>query len=93
MPSSKFDRVLRRIWCEPKFVARIKWLNEYSVNAQLHAQVPRAEMEAFVRGEGWVNPDRPISFVVHEEPDWNWWEPRYDQPWRRQQARDREFGL
>lgn len=35
-----------------------------------------------------VDPDDP-DYVV--DPDW--WEPRYDQPWRRQMVRDYKAGL
>jgi hypothetical protein len=49
----------------------------------------------------WLEPKRvaqveapaPWFDAEAEAIDFDWWEPRYDQPWRRQYARDREaFG-
>jgi hypothetical protein len=37
--------------------------------------------------------DEEVTVEFHEMPDFDWWEPRHDQPWRRQDARRREFGL
>lgn len=82
-----FNDVLRHVWCEPRFVAEMEWSREYSVGAQMMGQVPRHEVEQFVDGEGWENPDRTITIEFHEPPDFDWWEPT--SAWRRKAARDR----
>jgi hypothetical protein len=86
-----FNTIMRHVYTEPRFRAKVEWHSEYGIGAQLHRQVPRAEMKAFVAGHGWQNPDREVSLVRYEEPDWDWWEPRHDQLWRRQAARQREL--
>jgi hypothetical protein len=88
---SRFGVIAKHVYTEPRFKAEAEWLHEFGVAAQLGRQVPREEMVGFVAGHGWENPDREIVLEMHEPPDWDWWEPRHDQPWRRKQSRDREL--
>lgn len=91
---SQTDRIAaiaRHVWTEPRRVAEMAWDAKYSLGSQLMRQIPREEAEAFVDGEGWAEPDRVITIDVYERPDFAWWEPRHDAPWRRQQARVREL--
>lgn len=85
--------IMKHVWSDPKHRALIDYMYDYpSPIQQILGQVPREEQGAFVRGEGWANPDRIVSFAeVEPMPDFDWWEPRHDQPWRRQAARDREL--
>jgi hypothetical protein len=66
---------------DPKYVVINEWQGQYGIPCQL-ARL----LETY-------GPEDVVSLSVHEEPDWSWWEPRYDLPYRRQQAREREFGL
>ena len=89
---ASFEAVAKHVYTEPKFVARIEWGRDHpSLAAQLMGQVGRGALEQYVATGKHANPDQQIVFVKYDEPDWDWWEPRYDQPWRRQVARDREF--
>ena len=89
----QMNAVVKHVWTEPKFVAQVKWRAlQPSLSQQLEAQVGRSAMERFAAGGGWPEPDRVVSFVLpDEEPDWDWWEPRHDQLWRREAARAREL--
>jgi hypothetical protein len=92
MSARSLSTIAKHVWTEPKFVAQIEWGRDHpSLAAQLMGQVPRKELEEYVDTGQHPNPDRRVSFVMYDEPDWDWWEPRYDQPWRRQAARDREL--
>lgn len=86
-----FDRILRHIWSEPKFVAEVEYMNlPNHLSNQLAAQWPRTEMAHYIATGKHADPERTITFEAPPEPiDFDWWEPRYDQPWRRQAARDR----
>ena len=82
--------VIRHVWTEPKFVAQVHWARDQpSLFEQIMAQVGRSAVEQYAAGGDWPNPDTLVHVEVRKEPDWDWWEPRHDQPWRRQQARDR----
>ena len=87
------DAIICCYMLDPKYVAINEWMGQYGIISQLCGQWPRDEMEAFVGTGEHLNPDREMKLVVHEQPDWDWWEPRYDSPYRREQAREREFGL
>ena len=91
MSAEEFDRVLRHVWSEPKFVAQVEWMKDHPgiVGQMMEQGVSRSEIEGYIDGEGWEHPDREVTLVVHEMPNFDWWEPRHDQPWRRQAARDR----
>lgn len=75
----------------------MEWMNEHpdpisQMFAQLGsrpASIADGDVEAWLREVQ----DETVSVEFHEMPDFDWWEPRHDQPWRRQQARDREAGL
>jgi hypothetical protein len=82
-----FDRIAKHVWTEPKFVAEVEWHGEYGLAAQLGRQAA-PQMEQIARGEQ-PTPNVEVTLAFHEPPDFDWWEPRHDQPWRRQAARDR----
>lgn len=93
MNLAAMNNVLKCVYSEPKFRAQIEWHAEYSAGAQLHRQVPRLELEHYVATGQHPNPQRRVEIVLYAEPEWDWWEPRYDQPGRREAARRREFGI
>jgi hypothetical protein len=65
---------------DPRFVAQSKWMSGYGLACQ------------FIHALESHGPEGTVTLVKHEEPDWQWWEPRYDQPFRRVQARERHYG-
>ena len=91
------DRVLKHVWLEPKFKATMEWYDTHpDPVSQMFAQVgsrPASkddeEVGAWLRNHA----DETVTVELHEPPDFDWWEPRHDQPWRRKQTRDREAGL
>lgn len=86
------NRIMKHAWLEPKFVAQVEWMADHpGLSMQIEQQVGRAAMEQYAAGGGWPDPDAAVTFVIHEEPDWDWWEPTSE--WRRLAARDREAGL
>lgn len=87
--TSTLNTVMKHVWTEPRAAAQINWHSEYGIGAQLMGQVPRDELEAYVDTGQHQNPGRVISIVIHEEPDWDWWEPTTR--WRREAAREREL--
>jgi hypothetical protein len=89
--ADRFNAIIKHVWTEPRFAAEAEWYYENpGLAGQLMGQgVSREELEGFIDGNGWVDPDREVTFVVHEPPDWDWWEPTTR--WRRLAARDREF--
>lgn len=90
---ASFSKVCRVVFTDPKCLAQLEWHREYGFSAQLEQQVPRDELETYVATGQHPNPDRRVSFVLNEMPDFDWWEPRYDQPGGREQTRYREAGL
>lgn len=90
----RFDRIMMQaVFGDPKCRAQVEWLSEYGFSAQLEQQWPRHEMEAYVATGEHLNPTRRLSLTLQEPPDFDWWEPRYDQPGRREQTRRREMGV
>lgn len=89
MRTDVMNIILKHVYTEPRFVAEIEWSRRFSLSAQLMGQVPREELEEYVDTGQHPNPDRTITFVHYEEPDWDWWEPTTR--WRRIAARDREL--
>jgi hypothetical protein len=91
------NRVLKHVYSEPKFVAQVEWWHLHpDPIQQALAIVGRDAAEQYIEGHGWPEgvAEMEISVTMPpEEPDWDWWEPRHDQPWRREQARDREAGF
>jgi hypothetical protein len=85
----RFNVVTKHAWTEPRFRAEIEWSREFGLVAQLFGQVPRHELETYAATGQHVNPEREITLVQYEEPDWDWWEPTSE--WRRKAARDREL--
>jgi hypothetical protein len=91
--SEKLTVILKHTWAEPKFVAQIEWMHDHpDPISQMFAQLgsrPVSKSDDDVRG--WLEDvaDEEVSFVVHEQPDWDWWEPTSE--WRRKHARDREL--
>lgn len=84
--------ILKHTYSEPKFNAWIEWGEDHpSLARQLMDQVGRPALDEYVETGQHPNPEQRVSFVRYEEPDWDWWEPRHDQPWRRKQARHREL--
>lgn len=81
--------VMRHVWTEPRFAAEVEWSRRFSLSSQMFGQVPRDELEEYVDTGQHRNPDRVITLVQYEEPDWDWWEPTTR--WRREAARDREL--
>lgn len=91
MNAQRMDLVIRHCWSEPKAVAQIEWWDDHPPFAsQLMDQVGW-QADGFLSGRGWVDPNQEVTLVQYEEPDWDWWEPRHDQPWRRQEFRSREL--
>lgn len=91
-----YATIIKHVWTEPKSVAQWEWLLENDGYAnQLSQQVNRHAMQQFVDGDGWPEPEQRIAFhkPMMVEPDWDWWEPRHDQPWRRTSARDHAAGI
>jgi hypothetical protein len=86
-----FRDAARFVFTEPKFVAQLEWHRKYGLGGQLEEQWPRDEMEAFAATGQHPHPERRVRLVLNEMPDFDWWEPRYDQSWRRQDARRREW--
>lgn len=91
----EFDVIVKHCWSEPKFVAKVQWMGEHpdpvsQIFAQLGSQ-PVSKREGDVYR--WLEDvaDETVSVMIHEEPDWDWWEPRHDQLWRRAATRDREL--
>lgn len=91
----RFNTVLKHVWTEPKFRAQVEYFHDYpSPVQQMLGQIPRHVLEDFAAGEGWPDDvaEQEVSFVEQPQmPDFDWWEPRHDQPWRREQARAREL--
>lgn len=95
--ASEFGRVAKHVYTEPKFVAQVQWMHEHpnpvqQIFNQLGSQ-PLSKSDEDVRDWLEANADRRVTVEIHEMPDFDWWEPRHDQPWRRQAARDREAGF
>lgn len=89
---SRLDRlsiIARHVWTEPRAKAYIEWSSRYSLSSQFMGQVPRGELDGYVDTGQHRNPDRTVTLVQYEEPDWDWWEPTTQ--WRREAARDREL--
>ena len=86
-----FDAVIRHVYAEPRFLATLEWHRRFGVVSQLMSQVPRWELEEYVETGQHPDPAREISIVLHEEPDWDWWEPRHDHLWRRTLMRNGEL--
>lgn len=82
-----FGRAVKLVFGDPKFRAQIEWMQQYGLCAQLERQWPREEMEDYATTGQHPNPARGVRLAFHEMPDFDWWEPRHDQPWRRQNAR------
>jgi hypothetical protein len=93
--TQEFDRVAKHVFSEPKFVAQFEYLRDYpNPMQQILGQIPREAVEGFIDGEAWPEgvANQTVTAVdFGETPDWDWWEPRHDQPWRRQAHRDRVF--
>lgn len=90
--ANSLNIILKHTYSEPKFKASIEWGKDHpSLAAQLMGRVGRAALEEYVETGQHPNPEQRVSFVRYEEPDWDWWEPRHDQLWRRKQARHREL--
>jgi hypothetical protein len=92
MNFDEMNRVLKHVYGEPKFVAQVQYWKECpSPAAQIFGAIPRPVLDDFVAGRGWPEDvaNRQVSFVQYEQIDFNWWEPRHDAPWRRQDARNR----
>lgn len=86
------NTIIKHVYTEPKTVAQIQWSADHpSVGMQLEQQVGWHNLQHYVATGQHPDPDIRVSIVQYDEPDWDWWEPRYDQPWRREQARDREL--
>ena len=88
---------MSRVWSEPKFVAQVKWHEMHpdpiqQIFAQL-GSLPASKSGGSIASWLHKHADETVTVQLHEPPDWDWWEPRHDQPWRRKQARDREAGL
>lgn len=98
--AASIGAVIKHVWTEPKAVAKIHWM-EYqrehapSLMDQIFAQVGYGAAEQFASGGGWPDPDQRITLVRYdlEEPDWDWWEPRHDQLWRRTTMRNAAFDV
>ena len=88
---SRYAEIVKHVWTEPKGRAQVEWYRENNPMRQLEEQLGRAALEQFADGGGWRDPEARVTITLCEPPDWDWWEPRHDQPWRRQAARDREF--
>lgn len=91
--TGSFTRVLKHVWSDPKFVAEMEWFRDHpnpmqQVFAQLGSR-PGSNVGDWLREVA----DEEVYILIHEPPDFDWWEPRHDQPWRRGQARDRQAGL
>lgn len=93
-----FNRIVKHVYTEPKLVAVVEFMRDYpSPIQQMLGQVgsrPASYADEDVRA--WLESVADVEVSVTlppERPDFDWWEPRHDQPWRRQAARDRELAL
>lgn len=91
--AERMDRIIVAIMLDPKAVAQNEWMGEYSPMAQLGKQVPDVEMARYAETGEWARPLRVVAIREHAQPDWEWWEPRYDTPGRREATRLREYGI
>jgi hypothetical protein len=88
-----FTRAINLVFHDPKFEAAIEWHREYGIPAQLQRQWGRDDMAQYVNTGQHVRPDHSVTLYAEEIPDFDWWEPRHDQPWRRQNTRANEIGV
>lgn len=88
----RYEEILRHVWLEPRSLAQSEWSKQNNPFEFLR-EIPRAEVKAFVEGKGWSEKTgkKTVQITLRKEPDWAWWEPRYDQPWRRETMRDAAF--
>lgn len=90
------EEVMRQVWLEPRFRACCEWAEKYSLSSNLFAGIARIasrrELDEYFAGENPSVGERTVSFnAPPPEPDWDWWEPRYDSPGRRLAFREAEF--
>jgi len=91
---SEYDKTIQHVFGEEKSRAIFEYMSDYpSPMQQMLEQVGRAAAEQYADTGEWPDPDQRVSVVIQDErPDFDWWEPRHDAPWRRQYHRDREAG-
>jgi len=91
MDWDRINRGMRHAWSEPKNRAMFEWWELHPPFGWLN-EIPRDEVVGYINGEGWAHPERKIRISLPPpEPDWDWWEPRYDTPDRRKVTEDRLF--
>lgn len=78
----KVDDAIRCYMLDPKCVAINEWQLQYGLVCQLARLFETHGPD-----------DGPVTLIDTEQPDWDWWEPRPDLPYRREQARECIFGL
>lgn len=86
------NSVLKHVYSEPKFVAQVQFWNECPTPMQqIFGSIPRPVVKDYIDGKGWPEhiANQTVSYVEYEQIDFDWWEPRHDAPWRRQDARNR----
>lgn len=72
-----FDKQIVCYMLDPKAVVQNEWFLKYGSACQLARAIESGQ--------------KTISIEMHEMPNFDWWEPRYDNPSRRVHAREREI--
>ena len=89
---TRIAEVYRHVWLEPRSLAFWEWMEEFNPFAWVDEVATRSEWAGYFAGENPSVGERTVSFNASPpEPDWDWWEPRYDSPGRRLASREAEF--